>query len=52
MKLFYSLIGNYLASASNDKKVKIWRMSDYSNVQKLTGHTNAVFSVAFSPDGN
>ena len=49
-KLFYSLIGNYLASASS--YVDIWKMSDYSLVKILTGHKNAVMSVAFSPDGN
>ena len=51
-KLFYSLIGNYLASASEDKTIKLWKMSDYSLVKTLTGHTGNVKSVAFSPDGN
>ena len=51
-KWFYSLIGNYLASASSDETVNIWKMSDYSLVTTLTGHTDYVMSVAFSPDGN
>ena len=34
-----------------DSTIKIWRMSDYSNVQTLTGDTDMVTSVAFSPNG-
>ena len=51
-KLFYSLIGKYLASASWDYTIKIWKMLDYSLVKTLTGHTNWFNSVAFSPNGN
>ena len=50
--LFYSLIGNFLASASWDKTIKLWNKSDFSLVKTLTGHTDAVNSVAFSADGN
>ena len=52
IKIIYSLIGNYLASASYDNTLKLWKMSDYSLVKTLTGHTDHVSSVAFSPDGN
>ena len=31
--------------------VKIWRMSNYTNVKTLTGHTDWVNSVSYSPDG-
>ena len=52
VKLFYSLIGNYLASASDDKTIKLWNMSDYLLVITLTGHTGGIWSIAFSQDGN
>ena len=50
--LFYSLIGNYLASASRDKTIMLWNMSDFSLVKTLTGHYHWIDFVAFSPDGN
>jgi WD40 repeat protein len=31
---------------------KLWRVSDGALVATLTGHTNPVTSVAFSPDGS
>ena len=31
--------------------VNIWNMLDFSYVKTLTGHTNHVLSVAYSPDG-
>ena len=52
LKLYYSLIGKYLATGSGDGTVNIWKMSDFSLDKTLTGHTEAVFSVAFSSDGN
>ena len=52
IKIINSLIGNYLASASYDKTIILWNMSDYSLVKTLTGHTDTVTSVAFSRDGN
>ena len=40
-----------MASGSADMTLKIWKMSDFSNVKTLTEHTNDVWSVAFSHDG-
>lgn len=42
----------YLAAGNNDDTVKIWRLSDGLLVRTLTGHTNDVWAVAFSPDGS
>jgi WD40 repeat protein/serine/threonine protein kinase len=34
-----------------DNTIKLWRVADGSLVRTLTGHTNGVWSVSFSPDG-
>ena len=44
--------GTYLAGASFDTKVRIWRVSDGALVKTLTGHQNVARCVAFSPDGS
>ncbi|MCX7992248.1 MAG: Ig-like domain-containing protein [Fimbriimonadales bacterium] len=50
-QIAYSPDGQYLASASEDSTIKIWRLSDGQLVRTLTGHASGVFSLAFSPDG-
>jgi WD40 repeat protein len=40
-----------LASASDDKMVKLWDMAMGAALQTLEGHTSWVNAVAFSPDG-
>jgi WD40 repeat protein len=51
----FSPDGRTLASASEDRSIRLWNVSDPARPaplgQPLTGHTNAVYSVAFSPDG-
>ncbi|MBD2358369.1 hypothetical protein H6G41_27795 [Tolypothrix sp. FACHB-123] len=44
-------VGGILASASGDRTVKIWNIHDGTCLQTLTGHTDWVRCVAFSPDG-
>ena len=47
----FSPDGTLLASASVDKTVRLWRVSDGMPLRKLQGHEGEVFTVAFSPDG-
>ncbi|MEH2446124.1 MAG: serine/threonine-protein kinase [Nostoc sp.] len=42
---------NTLASASDDKIVKLWDLNTKKVLASLSGHFQAVKSVAFSPDG-
>ena len=40
-----------LASGSDDNTIKLWNSQDGRLIRTLTGHTDRVYSVAFSPDG-
>jgi WD40 repeat protein len=40
-----------LASGSDDHTIKLWRVTDGQLLETLTGSSEAVLSVAFSPDG-
>ncbi|MEM8643068.1 MAG: WD40 repeat domain-containing protein, partial [Cyanobacteria bacterium P01_G01_bin.54] len=40
-----------LVSASLDKTLKLWDIKTGQEIQTFTGHTDRVYSVAFSPDG-
>ena len=44
--------GKYLATASDDKTLKLWASNSGECLRTLTGHTNYVFCCAFSPKGS
>jgi WD40 repeat protein len=43
--------GNTIATGSGDGKVKLWQVSDGSNLRTLSGHKNGVNIVVFHPSG-
>ena len=47
----FSPNGQTIASASEDKTVKLWRRDNGKLIKTLRGHQGKVYSVAFSPDG-
>jgi len=47
----FSPDGRLLASASEDKTVRLWDPVTGQHQRTLTGHAGPVRSVAFSPDG-
>jgi hypothetical protein len=47
----YSPNGSRLATASQDKTVKVWDARTGADILTQRGHTGAVYAVSFSPDG-
>jgi WD40 repeat protein len=50
MSVAFSPDGKAIASASNDKTIKLWNLEGRL-LNTLSGHGDSVYSVAFSPDG-
>ncbi len=46
----YAPDGNFILSGSDDKSVKVWRVSDMKFQYSLYGHSNWINSTQFSPD--
>ena len=47
----FSATGEYLAVGSNDGPVYVWNLDQPEHLIVLTGHTDYIYALAFSPDG-
>lgn len=48
---FHPVDNTLLVSGSSDRTIKLWNLSASKVLATLTGHTQEVWTVAFSPDG-
>ncbi|MEH1859474.1 MAG: serine/threonine-protein kinase [Nostoc sp.] len=46
----FSPDGTTLGSASDDKTIKLWNLTDGQEIRTLEGHSNWIWTIAFSPD--
>jgi WD40 repeat protein len=46
----YSADGKRALSGGNDRTVRLWNIEDGKELQRFTGHRNAVIAVAFGPE--
>lgn len=47
----YSPDGNFVATASRDKTIKLWSVKTGAEIRTLIGHTHTVNDICFSADG-
>jgi telomerase protein component 1 len=47
----FSPTASFIASASDDSKIKIWSSTTGEEIRTLTGHKNSVTCMEYSPDG-
>jgi WD40 repeat protein len=50
-RVIYSPDGKLLASAGEDRLVRLWDATTGAELRQFTGHDGPVYSVAFAPDG-
>ncbi len=51
-KLVFSSNGTTLASASEDRTIRLWDVATGAHKHTLTGHNSYIYSIAFSSDGS